>query len=136
MRVETRVYFAVASDELSPGQMAEKIGLAPSSILKKASKGLAPMRPATNAWMIDSGLNQTDPLMDHLEALLTLIAPVADTIAELCKGEPIARLEIVREFRPSRGEADMGFALDERWLQVISQTGAFVDIDEYDFTPT
>jgi hypothetical protein len=74
------------------------------------------------------------PATGHLDALLVLIAPVADKIAELCEGEPVARLEIVREFRPSEGEADLGFALDERWLHVLSQTRAFVDVHEYDLT--
>ncbi len=46
---------------------------------------------------------------------------------------PVARLEIVREFQPPEGKADLGFALDERRLHVLSQTYAFVDVDEYDF---
>jgi hypothetical protein len=134
VRVETRVYFAVASDGLSPAQLADRIGLQPSAVLEKGSKRPAPPRPATNAWQLDSGLERNAPTMDHLDALLVLIAAVADKIAELCAGEPVARLEIVREFRPSEGEADLGFALDERWLHILSQTRAFVDVDEYDFT--
>jgi Domain of unknown function (DUF4279) len=134
VQVESRVYFAVASDALNPGQLADKIGLAPSAVSEKAPRRGVPQTPATNSWRLDSGLDRTASVEDHLEALLVLIAPVAASIGELCKGEPVARLEIVREFRPRDGEADLGFALDERWLEVISQTGAFVDIDEYDLT--
>jgi hypothetical protein len=134
VRVETRVYFAVASDGLGPAQLAERIGLQPSAVTEKGSRRPVPPRPATNAWKLDSGLDRNAPTTDHLDALLVLIAPVADKIAELCEGDPVARLEIVRAFRPSEGKADLGFALDERWLRVLSQTHAFVDVDEYDFT--
>jgi hypothetical protein len=61
------------------------------------------------------------------------VEPLAARISGLCKaGEPVARLEIVREFRASSEEADLGFVLDAQWLQVLWQTGAMVDVDEYD----
>jgi hypothetical protein len=133
VRVETRVYFAVASDELSPAQLTDRIGMQPSAALEKGSRRPMPPMPATSAWKLDSGLDRDAPLTDHLDALLVLIALLADKISELCEGESAARLQIVREFRSSEGEVGLGFALDERWLQVLSQTRAFVDVDEYDF---
>ena len=84
--------------------------------------------------MLESGLGRTASLEDHLQALLVLITPLAAKIAELCEGEPAANLEIIRKFYSSADGADLGFALDQPWLQVIAQTGAFVDVDEYDLT--
>jgi Domain of unknown function (DUF4279) len=70
VQVETRVYFAVTSDGLSPGQLADKIGLPPSAVTEKAFKAGVPPRPTTNSWKLDSGLSRTASLEDHLEVLL------------------------------------------------------------------
>jgi hypothetical protein len=133
MRVETRAYFAVRSDELSPEELAARIGLTPSSVMTKAAKGVSPPRPPTNAWELDSGLDLHAPLWQHLEALVALVTPVVARISELCRGEPTASLNIVRRFYPE-GEADLGFWLDEPWLAILRQTGADLDVDEYDYT--
>lgn len=76
---------------------------------------------------------QGAPLWRHLEALRELVAPVSDRIAELCQGEPTAVLQVVREFSPADEEADLGFWLDEPWLAILEQTGARLDVDEYDY---
>ncbi len=134
MRVETRVYFAVASDELSPEQMTDRIGLTPSSTTVTATRKSTPPIPVTNTWKLESGLDSGTQLNDHLDALLTIVAPLAGRISDLCKnGEAVAWLEIVRKFGASPEDADLGFVLDSRWLEVLRQTGAFVDVDEYDF---
>jgi uncharacterized protein DUF4279 len=132
MRVETRVYFAVRSGMLSPEELEAQIGMAPSSVLRKAAVRVNPPRPAANAWRIDSPLGTSAPLWRHLEALYEAVAPATSGIREVCRGEPAACLQIVREFFPGSGEADLGFGLDEPWLALIHQTGALVDVDEYD----
>lgn len=133
MKVSTRVYFAVRSDALSPEELAARIGMPPSSVTRKASAHADPPRPAVNAWKVDSPLSASAPLWQHLEALYKVIAPASGAIAEVCRGEPDACLQIVREFFPAGGEADLGFWLDESWLAVIRQTGALIDVDEYDY---
>jgi hypothetical protein len=133
MKVQTRAYFAVVSDELSPDTLAVRLGMQPSSATRKASKQLDPPMPKANAWKIDSGLEQGAPLWRHLEALRELVAPVSDRIAELCREEPTAVLQVVREFSPADDEADLGFWLDEPWLAILGQTGARLDVDEYDY---
>ena len=132
MKVQTRAYFAVISDELSPDELTVCLGTQPSSAMEKASKHLDPPVPTANAWQIDSGLDRGAPLWQHLEALHELITPVIDRIAELCKGEPSAFLRIVREFSPADEQADLGFWLDGPWLAILGQTGAQLDVDEYD----
>jgi hypothetical protein len=134
MRVETRAYFAVCTDELSPDELTARIGLTPSSVMTKAAKRASPPRPATNAWQLDSGLDRHAPVWEHLEALCVLVTPVTARIAELCRGEPTASLAIVRKFFPAFGEASLGFWLDEPWLAILRQTGAGLDVDEYDYT--
>jgi|SRR5437016_9707370 len=134
MRVQTQVYFDVASDVLSPDELEARIGMPPSSVMRKASKHLDPPRPAANAWKIESGLDPDAPLWQHLEALREVVAPVSGRICELCQGEPTAFLRIVRKFFRDEDEADLGFWLDEPWLAILRQTGAQLDVDEYDFT--
>jgi hypothetical protein len=134
MRVETRVYFAVHSDLLSPEELEAQIGMAPSSVMRRAAKRVNPPRPVVNSWRADSPLSRSAPLWRHLEALYEIVAPASGRIREVCRGEPAARLQVVREFYPDGGEADLGFSLDEPWLALISQTGALVDVDEYDYT--
>ena len=102
--------------------------------MAKASKRLDPPVPVANAWMIDSGLSQDASAWQHLEALRERIAPATGRIPELCRDEPTAVLQIVRKFSQSQEEADLGFWLDEPWLTILQQTGAQLDIDEYDFT--
>ncbi len=133
MKVQTRAYFAVVSDELTPDALAVRIGRQPSSVVRKASKQLDPPVPEANAWKIDSGLERGAPLWQHLEALRELVAPVSDRIAELCQGEPTAVLQVVPEFSPADEEADLGFWLDEPWVAILGQTGARLDVDEYDY---
>lgn len=134
MKVQTRACFSVTSDELSPHELSARIGMQPSSVMTKASKRLDPPVPTTNAWEIDSGLEPAAPLWRHLEALREVVAPLSDRIAELCQGEPTAVLQIVRKFFPADEEADLGFWLDESWLAILQQTGAQLDVDEYDYT--
>jgi len=134
MKVQTQAYFAVSSDVLSPDDMAGRIGMEPSSVMRKASKRLNPPAPKANAWQIDSGLDPSAPLWQHLEALRGLVAPASGKIAELCQGEPAAVLGIVRKFSLAAEEADLGFWLDEPWLAILRQTGAVLDVDEYDYT--
>jgi Domain of unknown function (DUF4279) len=134
MRVETRAYFAVRSDELSPEELAARIGATPSSVMTKAAKRVSPPRPATNAWKLDSGLDLDAPLWQHLEALRALVTPVVAQVSELCQGEPTACLQIVRKFYPAADGADLGFWLDEPWLAILRQTGADLDVDEYDYS--
>lgn len=133
MKVQTRAYFSVTSDELSPHELAARIGMLPSSVMTKASKRLEPPMPTANAWQLDSGLGPAAPLWRHLEALREVVAPLSDRIAELCQGEPTAALQIVRRFSPADEEADLGFWLDELWLAILQQTGAQLDVDEYDY---
>jgi len=134
VRVETRAYFIVFSDELSPEELTARIGITPSSVKTKAAKSASPPRPVTNVWKLDSGLDRQAPTWDHLEALCALVTPVTARISELCEGEPTASLKIVREFYPAVGEARLGFWLDEPWLAILRQTGAHLDVDEYDYT--
>jgi Domain of unknown function (DUF4279) len=134
VRVETRAYFIVFSDELSPEDLTARIGLTPSSVMTKAAKRASPPRPVTNAWKLDSGLDRQAPTWDHLEALCALVTPATARISELCGGEPKASLKIVREFFPAVGEARLGFWLGEPWLAILRQTCADLDVDEYDYT--
>jgi Domain of unknown function (DUF4279) len=134
MRVNTRAYFAVYSVELSPEELTARIGLTPTSVMTKAARRANPPRPATNAWKLDSGLDSHAPVWDHLQALCALVTPVTARIAELCQGEPTASLAIVRKFLPAVGEARLGLWLDEPWLAILWQTGAGLDVDEYDYT--
>jgi hypothetical protein len=134
MRVETRAYFAVFSDQLTPEELTLRIGLPPSSVRTKATRRASPPIPAANAWKLDSGVDRHAPLWQHLEALCALVTPVTARIAELCRGEPNAFLTIVREFYPAEAEASVGFWLSEPWMAILSQTGADLDVDEYDYT--
>jgi hypothetical protein len=92
----TRVYFAVRSDVLSPQELQARIGMPPSSVMRKAATLADPPRPAVNAWKIDSPLRPSAPLWQHLEALCKVIAPAIGRISEICQGEPAACLQIIR----------------------------------------
>jgi hypothetical protein len=132
--VETNAYFAVRSDEMTPEAMAAGIGADPTRVMRRGERGADPILPATNAWMLDSGLGRDEPLWRHLQALHLLVEPVTAAIAVLCAGDPAPSLIIVRSFRAGDGEADLGFWLDDSWMAVLRATGAHLDVDEYDHT--
>lgn len=71
-------------------------------------------------------------MWQHLDALRELLTPVTSAVEELCTGEPTACLRVVRQFEASWREADLGFHLDREWVQLLSRTGASIDVDEYD----
>ena len=50
MRAQTQVSFDVVSDVLSPDELEARIGMPPSSVMRKASKHVDPPRPVANAW--------------------------------------------------------------------------------------
>lgn len=136
MRVETSVYFAVYSDVLGPEEMQSRIGAPPAPGARKAPRPTDPPVPVASAWKVASSLNPSAPLRQHLEDLRVAVAPVSGKIAEVCRREATACLHIVREFYPDTAEAELGFWLDDRWLAIISQTGARLDVDEYDYART
>ena len=62
------------------------------------------------------------------------MAPASGRISEVCPGEPAAFLRVIQKFFRAEDQADLGFWLDEPWLAILRQTGAQLDVDEYDFT--
>jgi Domain of unknown function (DUF4279) len=134
VQVDTRAYFAVVSDLLSVEVLVARIGAEPTRAVVAGERRAWPPLPAANHWTIDSGLGKAEPLWRHLEALRQRVEPLAAPIGLLCADEPGAALRIVREFQPGDEQADLGFWLDEGWLDLLRRTGAVVDVDEYDYT--
>ncbi|MFI5480613.1 DUF4279 domain-containing protein [Streptomyces rubiginosohelvolus] len=87
---------------------------------------------------------------EQIARVLSRLRPRTDRIAELMKQfnsaedeeEPglEARLEVVRYFndeQQERGEHNLfGWALDREAIDFLAATGAYLDVDEYDMTPS
>ncbi|MEU8097231.1 DUF4279 domain-containing protein [Streptomyces rubiginosohelvolus] len=108
-----------------------------------------PTKPFCQVWKVvcrEPGLH----VDEQIARVLSRLRPRTDRIAELMKQfnsaedeeEPglEARLEVVRYFndeQQERGEHNLfGWALDREAIDFLAATGAYLDVDEYDMTPS
>lgn len=136
MLVQHRVYFSLRSDDLSPDQISEAIGLSPDSERWKGSRD--GMIPRAHAWNIEPRLDPDLVGCDVLEVAAAAIAerlqPHVGRIRALVDaGSVCATLQYVRTFTPGElAHSSIGTGLDAAAIAFLAALGANLDIDEYD----
>jgi hypothetical protein len=81
----------IASDQLSADSIGERLGLRPSST--RAAEG----EPAFSVWVMESGLEPSAPLEDHLYILMEQLRDRRDLLVELAEE---SNVEIWLSFSP------------------------------------
>lgn len=80
--IETTITFKITGDNLEPSEVTTLLGIEPSKSHRKGDKW--PTRPehsyVTGYWGLDSSLKSDSPLVDHLDYLLRILLPKAESI--------------------------------------------------------
>ncbi|MFB6575975.1 DUF4279 domain-containing protein [Streptomyces sp. NPDC056402] len=158
MPLHQYVYFALSSRCITAQEITDALGIEPdeTKVVNPRRLPLDPANPFCQVWKVvcrEPGLC-VDEQIAHV---LGRLRPQTDRIAELMKQynsaddeeEPglDARLEVVRYFndderqdearQPQDRERNLfGWALDREVIAFLAATGAFLDVDEYDMTPS
>ncbi|MFE5561586.1 DUF4279 domain-containing protein [Streptomyces sp. NPDC056544] len=158
MPLHQYVYFALSSRRITAQEISDALGIEPDEMKVLNPRRLPPdpANPFCQVWKVvcrEPGLC-VDEQIAHV---LGRLRPQTDRIAELMKQynsaddeeEPglDARLEVVRYFndderqdearQPQDRERNLfGWALDREVIAFLAATGAFLDVDEYDMTPS
>ena len=125
-----RAYLMIASDDLTPDELSQRVGLSPSDAAVKGQPGKATGKAApSNMWMIDSALEAGPDYEAHVENVLSRVGNVAEDIHQLtASGEAVVRLVVVRHYP---AEIALGFALGATALSELAALGASLDVDDY-----
>ncbi len=151
MKIEQYVYFAIASEVITAGELALEIGLAPDRAEARGSVRAEPPRPVMNTWRLEcrgEGLRIDEMISDVVARAL----PFRDRIRGLVRApdnDVVAWLQIVRWFETEGGEEErielspeglvklagqhqlLGWHLDRDLLEFLDDIGAELDADEY-----
>ncbi len=113
--------------ELSPEAITEDIGLRPTKAWEKGRKLRTwPIEARVSGWELESGLERTVSLKEHVEALKAKVKPAAGTLARLAEKWD-ANLWIVRYVKGYGSEID----LDAEWVRWASALGLGIVVDAY-----
>lgn len=159
MPLHQYVYFALSSRRITAQEITDALGIEPDEtrVVNPRRLPVDPANPFRQIWKVvcrEPGLC-VDEQIAHV---LGRLRPQTDRIAELMRQfngagdeeEPglAAGLEIVRHFnddahRDGAGQPEgqdernlFGWALDRETIAFLAATGAYLDVDEYDMTPT
>jgi hypothetical protein len=119
----------VLSDQLSPEELTELLGLAPDKSwrLGELTTGGRPYRH--HGWELDSRLPQDRPAEEQLSDVLERLAPIAPAVGSLANNPAVfrARLWLVRH-----GEnGNPGLSLSLESIRQIDALGVGLEIDMY-----
>ena len=154
MRVRQYAYLSLKSDDLTPDQITEIMGVPADEVKHKGSRTPGPPPvPRCHLWELRSGLPDDRPLQDHFDVLLLKIATVGERIAEFLRrsDDGTAVLQVVRNFEDGEEDFDvttwgiegmpfkrlggqhpfLGLHLDMQQLRLLVSLELEVSFDEY-----
>ncbi|MFJ5046515.1 DUF4279 domain-containing protein [Streptomyces sp. NPDC088719] len=160
MPLHQYVYFALSSRRITAQEITDALGIEPDEtrVVNPRRLPVDPSHPFCQIWKLvcrEPGLC----VDEQIARVLGRLRPQTDRIAELMKQfnsaedeeEPglEARLEVVRYFNDTEQQEEeagqpqdrdkhnlFGWALDREAIDFLAATGAFLDVDEYDMTPS
>ena len=116
----------IVSNSLTCEELESQIGLSPSRFMRKGD--LIPptlLVHKSNVWELGSGLQETAPIQDQLEALFSRIKPVAERIAALSDvAEILVSCVIYCTSQPD-------LYVEPELIRKIGHIGAGLDFDVY-----
>ncbi|MFB6523085.1 DUF4279 domain-containing protein [Streptomyces sp. NPDC056401] len=159
MPLHQYVYFALTSRRITAQEITEALGIEPDETRVHNPRRLPvdPAKPFSQSWMVvcrEPGLCVDEQVAHVLERLRPQTERIAELMQQFNRVEDEeeagleARLEVVRYFNDDeqrdeagqpreRGERNLfGWALDREAIAFLAATGAYLDVDEYDMTPS
>ncbi|MFB7373447.1 DUF4279 domain-containing protein [Streptomyces sp. NPDC056222] len=153
------VYFALRSRCITPQEITEALGIEPDETRVHNPRRLPvdPARPFFQSWKVvcrEPGLRVDEQITHGLDRLRPRTDRIAELMKRFNKGEDEeeqglqAVLEVVRYFNDDEQQAEarqseereepnlFGWCLDREAIAFLAATDAFLDVDEYDMTPS
>ena len=128
-KASARARLVVLSDELSPEELTELLGMAPDVSWRMGEPGRGGRPHPHHGWELESRLRQDRPPEEQLTDLLERLAPIAPAIASLANNPAVfgARLWLVRH-----GENwNPGVSLSVESIRQVDALGLGLEIDIY-----
>lgn len=110
----------IASEEMTADAITELLGMKPTT--KRLSEG----EPSFTVWALDSGLDPSAPLEDHLYFLAERLADHHDGLAEV-----VSRANVEIWLSYSRGNGAPGAVFGHQLLAEIGSLGIDLVLDPY-----
>ncbi|MFS8100192.1 GNAT family N-acetyltransferase [Lentzea alba] len=131
MRVEQYSYFALWSETVSAADISVRLGLEPDEVLVRGSRSAEHDVPRAHAWKV---VRRSDERVDEqIQHLVDGLKPVRDGLVEITAETGItASLVVVRRFRDSVDDADVGWSISAESMEFLAAVRASLDVDEYD----
>jgi hypothetical protein len=112
--------FRIASQSLTTAEIGARLGLAATRTHERGER-MSPRNPRSAirkeaVWLLESGLNEDEPLDRHLGALLELLESRSDELAELARE---CSMDFFAGFSSGNGQG--GFALDRDLLARLAR---------------
>jgi hypothetical protein len=124
---ETRLFFTVTGSTLDPDEITRITGLQPAKIWHIGDTiGKGGRKYKENGWKLDSGLERSKSLDDHLAALLAKIEPVLAALSKLDASYYKELACVIEAYC-----ANPGMHFDRNMITLLAQLGAEIDIDLY-----
>lgn len=149
MPLNQYVYFALPSERATAKEMAAVLGIEPDETTVRASRLAEPPMPVCHhRWKIvcrAPGMRVDEQVAQILDRLRPHVGRIADLARQLEQegGSSSAVLQVVRYFSDDEcaGNAErsgpniFGWRLGRDVLEFLDDTGAVLDVDEYDLAP-
>ncbi len=121
------VYFKIMGDSGAHIEITDLLKLEPTNAWNKGDINIKNNKPRKfTSWQLESGLNDTHPIQEHLDALFKILVPLQCELLNLSKKFDIC-FQCVGYFHPS----GHGIHLDKSTVQKASAFAASFDMDFY-----
>lgn len=148
MRIRAIVAFVITSELLDPDEIQRRLGVTADETSRRASRLSDPPRPRFNVCRLRSS-DATLPITDQIERVAARVRPIRHAVRQLVDDSDAAvTLSVVRYFDDPDGEEErieqvgdliklsgqhqlLGWRLSADLLQLLVDTRAILDVDEY-----
>ena len=129
MGTKTHVDLAVFGFGDDPGVVSAMMGMQPTKAWVKGERFLPKYpdaRRTHSRWVLSSGLDKTEPLEAHLEAILTRLEPMRAQIEQVAKRFPV-EIRVAQYLH----EVNPQFGLEADVLRRFANLGLAIQFDQY-----
>ena len=129
MQSEISASFTLTGLDFEPEEITAKVGIIPSEIWRVGDliSQRATIRHKHNGWSVNSKLEKSADLEDHVQSVLEQLQPGWLSLVELCKryyAEIECVIYIVGDDRPA-------IHFDKHIMQQVAELNAEIDVDLY-----
>jgi len=130
VETEARVYFAIKTEDdlIEESTISNYIGLKPTNFFKMHEKGNI---PKCTSWQISTDKIKNPCVHNMIDSILDILSSCRGNLIEFKKRYP--QVTYVLEIVIEHGDDAVGLGFDNNQLCLLSEIGAFVDIDQYNY---